>query len=228
MTSTDRAEQPPAAPPAVVTIAALYGAGGSWVGPRIAERLGVPFLDRDIPAAVARETGLSDQAVEEIDERPRGTTARFLSTFGRVATAGGSEGSVERLDLQERRLRTHIENFLADAAGGRGGVALGRGGNVVLREVSWALHVHLGGPMEARIEQAMRIDAVDRERAERLQRLEDRARIEYVRGAYGADGEDPANYHLMLDSTALDLDACVGLIVSASQARRRADARSAA
>jgi hypothetical protein len=30
-----------------------------------------------------------------------------------------------------------------------GGVALGRGGMVVLRDVPWALHVHLGGPPEA-------------------------------------------------------------------------------
>ena len=227
MTSTDRATHHTKSPPPVVTIAALYGAGGTEVGERVAERLGVPFLDRGIPKAVADEAGLSDQAVEEIDERPRDRIPRLMSTFGRVATAGGSEGSVDRLDLQERRLRTHIENFLADAAAA-GGVALGRGGNVVLREVPWALHVYLRGPREARIEQAMRLNAVDRGEAERLQKLEDRARIEYVRRAYGADGEDPGNYHLMLDSTALDLDACAELIVSASQARRKAGARAAA
>ena len=30
----------------VVTLAAFYGAGGTVVGPRVAERLGVAFLDR--------------------------------------------------------------------------------------------------------------------------------------------------------------------------------------
>lgn len=207
-------------PPPVVTLAALYGAGGSVVGPRVADRLGVSFLDRNIPEAVAAETGLSDQAVEEIDERPRGTTSRVMATLGRAATAGGSEESVEHLDLHERRLRSHIEDFLADAAAS-GGVALGRGGMVVLREVPWALHVHLGGPVQARIEQAMRIERVERERAERQQQREDRARIEYVQRAYGVDGEDPGLYHLLLDSTALDLDACVDLIVAASEARRK-------
>jgi hypothetical protein len=42
----------------VVTLAALYGAGGSVVGPQVAERLGVPFLDREIPEAVAQRSGL--------------------------------------------------------------------------------------------------------------------------------------------------------------------------
>ena len=209
----------PETPPPVVTLAALYGAGGSVVGPQVAERLGVPFLDRSIPEAVAKETGLSERAVEHVDEQPRDTTSRVMATLGRVATAGGSEGSVRRLDLQDQRLRSHIEDFLADAAAS-GGVALGRGGMVVLRDVPWALHVYLSGPVEARIEQAMRINRVDHDEAERQQALEDRGRVEYVQRAYGVDGLDPALYHVMLDSTALSLDACVELIVAASEARR--------
>lgn len=207
----------------MVTLAALYGAGGSVVGPRVADRLGVPFLDRGIREAVAKEAGLSGQAVEEIDEKPRSTTTRLVATLGRAATAGGSEGSVDRLDLQERRLRSYIEDFLADAAAS-GGVALGRGGMVVLREVPWALHVFLGGPVDARIEQAMRTDEIERDQAEREQKIEDQARIEYVQRAYGVDGTDSSLYHLTLDSTAFDLDACVELIVAASQARRKASA----
>src|SRR4029450_7477226 len=37
----------------VVTLSASYGAGGSHVGPRLADRLGVPFIDRVIPTTVA-------------------------------------------------------------------------------------------------------------------------------------------------------------------------------
>jgi cytidylate kinase len=65
----------------------------------------------------------------------------------------------------------------------------------------------------------MRLEGIDRETAERRQEVEDRARIHYVRRAYGVDGEDPSLYHLMLDSTALDLDTCVDLIVTAARAR---------
>ena len=38
----------------VVTISASYGAGGAYVGPQLAERLGVPFVDRAIPTEVAQ------------------------------------------------------------------------------------------------------------------------------------------------------------------------------
>ncbi len=42
-----------------------------------------------------------------------------------------------------------------------------------------------------------------------------------MRRAYGVDGGNPALYHLMLDSTALELEVCVELIVAASEARRQ-------
>jgi cytidylate kinase len=203
----------------VVTLSALYGAGGTVVGPRVAEQLGVPLLDREIPEAVARQAGLSEDAVAEVDQEPRSAMARLTSAIGRSATiSGGGGGSDERLDLQERQLRGYIEQFLARSRVD-GGVAIGRGGMVVLRSVPWALHVFLGGPREARLEQRMRLEGIDRETAERRLEVRDRARIGYVRRVYGVDGEDAANYHLMLDSTALDLDVCVDLIVAASRAR---------
>jgi hypothetical protein len=205
----------------VVTLAALYGAGGSEIGPRVAERLGVPFLDREIPEAVAQRTGLSADAIAVIDEAPRTRSERLISRLGRASTiSGGAGAAVEDLDLQERWLRGHVEEFLARASVS-GGVALGRGGMVVLRGVPHALHVYLGGPRDARIRQGMAIEGLDRETAERRQEAEDEARVRYVRRAYGVDGRDPRLYHLVLDSTALDVDTCVELIVAASKARAR-------
>lgn len=120
--------------------------------------------------------------------------------------------------MQERGLRAYIEEFLASASVS-GGVVLGRGGMVVLRLVPWALHVHLGGPREARLQQRMTLEGIDHQTAERRRKVSDRTRMEYVRRAYGVDGEDSSLYHLMIDSTALDLDTCADIIVAASRAR---------
>src|SRR5690348_878834 len=115
----------------VVTLAALYGAGGSLVGPRVAERLGVPFLDRAIPSSVATRAGVPETAVAEADEKPRSRWDRALDALGRASPPSGASGQVERLDLEERRLHGEIERFLADSSR-TGGVVLGRGGAVVL------------------------------------------------------------------------------------------------
>jgi len=201
----------------VVTVAALYGAGGSVVGPRVAERLGVEFLDRAIPASVARRMGLPEAAVASYDEQPRSRMGRLVESLARVPNPSGDE-SAERLDLDEDRMQAEIEEFLARASAS-GGVVLGRGGAVVLGSVPGALHVLLTGPREARVEQAMEIEDIDRETAEKRLGANDRARREYVRGRYGVDGDDPSLYHLVIDGTAFGVDACADLIATASRMR---------
>ena len=207
--------------PPVVTIAALYGANGSVIAPRVAEQLGVPFLDRAIRETVAERTGLPESVVEDVEQGPRSGIQRLTATLGRASTiTGATGGSIEQLDADVRSIQAQVEAFLAQASIS-GGVAVGRGGMVILRSVPWALHVYLGGPPEARVARRMALDGIDRATAEARQEAEDRARISYVSLVYGVDGVDPALYHLMLDSTALEADTCVELIVAAAQARTR-------
>jgi hypothetical protein len=94
-----------------VTVAALYGASGSLIGPRVAERLGVPLLDRQIPEAVSEQAGISREAVASVDQEPRSRIDRLLASVGRASTISGETG--ERLDLEDRRVRGYIEEFLA-------------------------------------------------------------------------------------------------------------------
>jgi len=127
----------------------------------------VPYLDRAIPDAVDKRTGVSPEAVADVDEQPRSIGERLVASVGRASTiSGGAGGSVERLDLLQRELRGYIEEFLAQSRVSGG--ALGRGGAVVLGSVPWALHVHLGGPHEARIRQRMALEGIDRTVAEVL------------------------------------------------------------
>jgi Cytidylate kinase-like family len=211
----------------VVTLAALFGAGGHVVGPRVAERLGVPFLDRGILAGVAEQMGVPELAVTEHDaesQEPRSGLRRYFESLGRVTTADGSP--VSHQETEEGRYRSETEEFLARATA-RGGVVLGRGGVVVLGTVPGVLHVMLGGPREARLRQGMRLENLDQGTAERRLDATDRARLGYVRREYGVDPEDPDLFHLRIDSTALDLETCVVLIVAAAAARTRPAATTA-
>lgn len=200
--------------PPVVTLAALYGTGGVVIGPEVAQRLGVAFLDRALPASVAAQTGVPEEVVAAADERPVSRGQRLLALLSRAPslTAGPAQ---DRWPLEESEMRAEIRRFMADAARS-GGVVLGRGGAIVLREVPQALHVYLGGPREARVARVVEAEDVDRATAERRVKANDWARREYVRRAYGADGDDPALYHLMIDATAFSVDACVELIVAAA------------
>jgi len=205
----------------VVTLAALYGAGGSVIGPRVAERLGVQFLDRAIPSAVAKRAGVPEEAVDDVDERPRSLWERIAGALGRAGPPSGASSQVERLDLEYRKLHGEIEEFLADASRS-GGVVLGRGGAVVLGSVPGALHVYLGGSREGRIDRLMRLHGIDHATAARRVKANDRARRDYVRSIYGIEGDNPTLYHLMIDAISLGVDVCVDLIVAASESMTNA------
>ena len=79
----------------------------------------------------------------------------------------------------------------------------------------------MSGPVDLRVQQAMRIEAVDQATARWRQATEDFARDAYVRHFYGLDPEDPALYHLTIDSTRMPLDACVDAIAAAARATLR-------
>jgi hypothetical protein len=186
----------------------------------VADRLGVDFLDRGILAAVARQMRIPEEAAVGYDEppQPRSGVGRFLESLGRLPISDGTDA--DSLEIDEHRYRAETEGFIASAAVS-GGVILGRGGQVVLQWTPGVLHVMLRGPRDARVRQGMELEGVDQKTAERNLELNDRARIEYVRQAYGVDPLDRTLYHLIIDSTAIDLDTCVDIIVAASQARMR-------
>jgi cytidylate kinase len=186
----------------------------------VAEQLGVPFLDRAIPNSVAKRAGLPEAAIAGADDAPRNRWNEMVDALARASPPTGASGQVEQVDLEERKLHAEFERFLA-GAGHTGGVVLGRGGAVVLASVAGALHVHLGGDRDRRIERVMALHGVDRETAARRVAEHDRARRDYVRSVYGIEGDNPALYHLMIDAISLGVDVCVDLIVAASESLTR-------
>ena len=202
----------------VVTLSASYGAGGSHVGPRLADRLGVPFIDRVIPTTVAERLAVPLDDALAHDDAVRGALERMLMRFAPAAQAFSGAAAPPRWSTSApscERPRTSSAN----AAPIGSGVILGRAAAVVLSERPGALHVRLDGPVKRRVVQAMNLEGIDRESAERHMRETDRAREAYVQQFYGVDARDAGLYHLVIDSTALALDACVELIALAAAAR---------
>jgi hypothetical protein len=203
----------------LVARSASYGAGGSVIGPALAERLGVPFLDRAIPLAVADRLHVPlDDAAAHDEQVSTGWLERLLSGF-----TGGDVGIPTALPADgfssEDFRRATEEVLLQQAATGQA-VILGRGAVVVLRGHPRTLRVRLDGPAGRRVRQAMQLGRVDPEAAERARLQFDRAHEGYMRKFYGVDVHDPSLYHVVLDSTAIELEACVEMIARAAQAMR--------
>jgi cytidylate kinase len=210
----------------LVTLSATYGAGGSELGPALAQRLDVPFVDRLIPSEVAARLAVGQAAARSHDEKSSGLIPRLLLSLAPMAQAIGA-GAPAAAPLADRDFREKTEQIIFQHAEGGQAVILGRAGAVVLRDDPRALHVRLDGPREARLRQAMRIQGIERPVAERRMRETDRARHAYVRHFHHTDARNPALYHLLIDSTAIDLAVCVEIIALAAESRVTHAARKA-
>ncbi len=96
-------------------------------------------------------------------------------------------------------------------------VIVGRGGQVVLRDLPGVLRVRVGASEETRIGRVMERFKVDIKEAERQVHQSDRERIRYLKHFYGADWQNPNLYDLMLNTDRLALEKAVELVIAAAQ-----------
>ena len=142
---------------------------------------------------------------------------RLLASFTHSMPVGPTQSPLSARH-QDDDLRcgaeAEIQQMLADG----GGVILGRAAAVVLGK-DRGFHVRLDGPPARRIALGATIEGVNQEQARAHLHTADTARTAYVRRLYRADPADPSLYHLVIDSTAIPLDAVIELILAASRAQ---------
>ncbi len=201
----------------VVTISASYGAGGSLIGPAVAERLALPFVDRAIPATVAHDLAVPVDEALAHDQKLPGTFARAFARIANIPSFGNTPLSAE-VDSDEL-FREGTEKVLHDIAVGSGGVILGRAAAIVLARHPGALHVRLQGSREGRLTRVTSHRPLTRAEVSRRLDEADRARVAYVKHFYRTDPADPAHYHLVLDTIAIPDATSVELIATAAAAR---------
>jgi hypothetical protein len=211
----------------IVALSASYGAAGSVIGPELARRLEVPFVDRAIPIRVAAQL---DVSVDDADAHDWKAGEGFLDRLlrGFVGTDVGVPAPVPAETFHADDFRRATEEVLLRQSATGEGVILGRAAVIVLRHDPRVLRVRLDGPVEARVRQAVSLGAPDEETALRALRRLDRTHADYARRFYGADITDPSLYHLVLDSTAIPAEHCVELIAVAARVRTGAGRRSGA
>ena len=213
--------EPAPAPPRpdlrLITVSASYGAGGSVVAPALADRLGLPFLQRVTTSEghLAQPGPCDEQlSMEEVKATP---VHRLLGHFTQAMPAGPTQ-SPPSTHHQDEYLRGHGEagiHRLLAAAGG--GVILDRAAAVVLGK-DRGFHVRLDGPADRRAAQGAAVEGISQDQARQRLRAADKARTAYVRRLYRCDPADASLYHLVIDSTAIPLDTVTELILTAARA----------
>ena len=194
-------------PPPVVTVFETYGSGASYIGPRVAQALGMPFH----PQAFSSEE--IERAMAEHESQ--GLLSRVFGVLG--GSYAGLEGpAVAMAQQDDHDLVMDNTRTVTDAAR-EGGVITGRNGAFILADWPGALHVLLDAPLRERIRRAAEESGIDVERAARRQKREDQLRADMSIELYGWDPRETTRYDLVVNTGTMALDMCVDVIVEAAR-----------
>ena len=79
-------------------------------------------------------------------------------------------------------------------------ILVGRGGNIVTKDIPNVFHVRLVGSFEKRVEQAIRVFGYDQKTAANYIKKKDQGRKRYIKDHFDADIEDPLLYHIVINT----------------------------
>jgi cytidylate kinase len=197
----------------VVTLFETYGAGAGYIGPRVAQALGLPF----------HEQAFSSAAIEDAETRgeSEGLLGQVFTAMGAYAGLDGHSvvaAQQDDYDLIMDNTRTVLQSAH------EGGVITGRNGALILADWPGALHVLLDAPLEQRIERAAQESGIDVKRAARRQKREDQLRADISLRFYGWDPRETSRYDLVVNTGTLPLDTCVEIIVQAARVKAASEA----
>jgi cytidylate kinase len=205
----------------VVTITRQYGAGGSRIAQLVAQALGWTVIDNEFVAAVAAAAGLPIETVAAHEERAPSLMERLVRT---LATASPEvfvpAGSTDE-EPTEARIVKVTARVIAEAAQHGRVVLVGRGAQAVLASAgpAEALHVWVVAPRAARLTTLMTRLGVDEEAAADAMDDTEAQRDRYVHKWHGRQRQDPANYHIAVNTGFLGYEGAAELVVSAARQR---------
>jgi cytidylate kinase len=206
----------------VITISHQLGSGGAYLGQKLSERLGLPFIDRDILIKVAEQLNLAEAVLDGREER----LSTFWQSLMRIAVF---TDPVKCLSLDgylpsDRELFKLESDYIGRIADKSSAIFLGRCGRYILREhpghISILVHANLPG----RIKRIQQLYCLGEDEAKKLIETNDRERNAYMRAFTRQDWLDARWYDLCVNTFSLGFEKVVeiaqALIMELADARK--------
>ena len=112
----------------VITISRQFGSGGRTIGKKVAEKLGIPYYDKELVDQVAKESGFSHEFIEEIGEYAS-VTSSFLFN---IAVSAHPMGLIDTMSVSDK-LYVCQTNVIRDLAAKGPCVIVGRCADFILK-----------------------------------------------------------------------------------------------
>ncbi len=199
----------------LVTISREYGSGGRIIGKLLADKLNVPFYDKEIIDMAVEESGFSREMIESAELKAKNSFAYNLaSALNFNEGIGASPLSVnEKLFLAQFQVIKEI--------GEKGeGVIVGRCADYVLKDMPEATNVFIHAEMEDRVKRAVEKYGDDPDKIKTLIATYDKARQNYYNYHTCQKWGEYKNYNLSINTSRITEEEAADLILTYVERRK--------
>lgn len=192
----------------LVTISREYGSGGRKIGKLVAEKLGVPFFDKEVIDLAVEKSGFSREMIENAELKAKSSFAYSLAStvsFGESVT-GGALSVNEKLFLAQFDVIKKIGET-------EEGVIVGRCADYVLRDMPGVTNVFICSEMPERIKRCVEEYGDDPDKVKHIIATYDKARQNYYNYHTCQKWGDYHNYNMVLNTFCITEEQAADIIV---------------
>ena len=186
----------------IITIGREYGSGGKYIGELVAEKLGIPFYDKEIIEKIAEQTGFVNEFIERLAEY---APSKNIFSYAFVGRNSAGESMEDYIQNVQRKI-------ILDLAAKGPCVFVGRSADYILRGKADTLNVFICGDAEAKKERICKFHSTTPEEAAKLMRDTDKKRSINYKYYTGETWGNIKNYTMVLNSTQIGVEKCADII----------------
>ena len=190
----------------VITISREFGSGGRELGVKLADKLGIPFYDKELISMAADDINIAEDAFQHYDEHivvHDPLDRQFYHAFSEVYQIPMSDQIFVAQSNVIRRLASYGPCII-----------VGRCADMILTD---SLNLFIYAKMKDRIRRMLELESEaesDGKEMERRIREVDRKRKEYYQYYTGNTWGRAQNYHLCLDSGPVGVEGCLRAVLA--------------
>lgn len=193
----------------IITIGRQYGSGGREIGKKLAERLNIPYYDRELLSRAAKESGFCEEMIENHDERP--TNSFLYNLVMDTYSFGYNTSSFVDMPISHKIFLAQFDT-IKKIANESGCVIVGRCADYALAEYPNCVNVFIHADESHRVKRIMERNNISESKAKDEISKKDKQRQSYYNYYSSKKWGRSDTYDLSINSAKLGIDGTVNLL----------------
>lgn len=193
----------------IITIGRQYGSGGREIGEKLAQKINIPFYDKEILTRTAKESGFCEEMIKNHDERP--TNSFLYNLVMDTYSFGYNSAALVDMPISQKIFLAQydaIKNLANEGAC----VIVGRCADYVLADYKNVISVFVQAELDTRIQRIMSKYEMTLPKAREAIIRKDKQRQSYYNYYSSKKWGLASSYDLTVNSEILGIDGTVNLL----------------